>query len=719
MNGVWKVFLSMSCSGGLLILALLLGKRFWRDRVSRQWQYYIWLAAVLRLLLPFGPEVSLLGRTYQAVDRAVAQAAPLPSQRPAVNTPEEVPAPAADIERGDGNGGGPAGEAAPAAPARELWTELVQHIWLVWLAGALGLLIRKITVYQSFTRYLRSAAVPVSDRELLDRLAGAMERAGVRGPVELCVCPLVSSPLLAGFFHPCIVLPSGELSERDLRYTLLHELIHYKRRDIFYKWLVQVTVCLHWFDPLVYLMEREIARACEFSCDEAVLARMGSGCARDYGETLLNAMAAVGKHGEYPGAVTLSENKQVLKERLGAIMNFQRKSAAVRLLTGALTLCVILGAAFVGVYPAAAAFGWPSGKPPVYGGQNAAQAGTGAQEGVDCASRAERYYAADSLPLFEITFPRLDESTQKAWLTRLYAEGDAAFFSVAVRGLGAESPLPAAFAEKAYDDGETALFSTLADRMDEAELGRWLDRALEDGKWAFQSMLFDRLDKSGGFEDRKDEGEKEWEAAQAAAYGAVGVTMDGKRYYYQGQLVNIFLDIRADNSFYTLSMDPAGTVNVRILRDAENKITGAVRMTGAEVTALLEDMSDDEDRRESAGGEVWHPRVIPVNYETVAKGEIIWLGEYTISEGDRIQYDVFAKTGEGLQVGFVKPGDTDLNTVYYSVKNLRQRGEALECTAAFTVKPPVEPGTYRLFLWAVDGALENVRGGVSIGYAVK
>ena len=66
MNAVLKIFLSMSVSGGLLILALLFGKRFLKDKISRQWQYYIWLVVILRLLLPFGPEVNLLGKTYQA-----------------------------------------------------------------------------------------------------------------------------------------------------------------------------------------------------------------------------------------------------------------------------------------------------------------------------------------------------------------------------------------------------------------------------------------------------------------------------------------------------------------------------------------------------------------------------------------------------------------------------------------------------------------------------
>ncbi len=84
--------------------------------------------------------------------------------------------------------------------------------------------------------------------------------------------------------------------------------------------------------------------------------------------------------------------------------------------------------------------------------------------------------------------------------------------------------------------------------------------------------------------------------AQTAEYRAVGVTMDGKDYYYQGQLVNIFLDIRPNKSVYTLNMNPKGTVNIKIVRDAENKITGVSYMTEAEVTELLEDMSDPDDK---------------------------------------------------------------------------------------------------------------------------
>ena len=859
MNAALKIFLSMSFSGSLLILALLLGKRFLKDKISRQWQYYIWLIVLLRLLLPFGPEVSLMGKAYQAVDQAISQTVPLPPQQ---NAPGDNLAPAVGAEQHNEPVNSPADDITTAHQFQDIGVLLINHIWLVWLVAALGFLIRKITIYQGFVRYIKAGLTPVSDIQRLNELSIVAEQLGIKKPIELCVNPLVSSPLLIGFFHPCVVLPSADIPEKDFRYIVLHELTHYKRRDMFYKWLVQITVCLHWFNPLVHLMSREITKACEFSCDEAVLAKMGSSNAQDYGKTLLDAMVAVGRYKENLGAVTLSENKELLKERLGAIMKFKKKSKAIQLLTGMLTLCIVFSAAFVGIYPTAAAADVPNSinteksVPPLFdnsqtadnssemetldfkgtsyylvyneaqlraigtgkygmnlnymqqadislsagdwvpigtwddpftgtyngngfeitgltmtdpdakiiglfgvaknahiynitlrdydiasAGKNAANKSVGAVLAIgqgsrsydnfvypkeaavsikDNSSEIERYYKADSLPLFEITFSRLDENAQRTWLEKLYAESDFAFFSVAVRGLGSNSPLLADFTEKAYSDEEMAFFSTLTDRMDEAELELWLDRALEDGNWAFQSMLYNKLNRGEEFDELKEKQEKEWAEAQAAEYQAVGVTMDGKDYYYQGQLVNIFLDIRPNKSVYTLNMNPKGTVNIKIVRDSDNAITSVAYMSEAEVTELLEDMSDnDDDWQESVRGKVWHPQVIPVNLETMTNGEIVWLGEYTLSDGDRIWYDVSAETGNGLQVGFVKPGDTHLNTTYYSVKNLRQEDETLECTASFTVKPPVKPGTYKLFLRATDGVLGNVTGSISIGFAAK
>ena len=193
----------------------------------------------------------------------------------------------------------------------------------IWLIVAVGLLIRKVTIYQSFIKYIKAGRVEISDMALWEQVGRLIEQTGVRGAVGLYTNSLISSPLLIGFFRPCIMLPSAELPDSDLQYTILHELTHYKRRDMFYKWLVQISICLHWFNPLVYLMGREINRACEFSCDEAVIKSLDKDGRRAYGDTLLNAVNLGGTYKDSLASMTLNRSAELLKERLDAIMHYR------------------------------------------------------------------------------------------------------------------------------------------------------------------------------------------------------------------------------------------------------------------------------------------------------------------------------------------------------------------------------------------------------------
>ena len=105
----------------------------------------------------------------------------------------------------------------------------------------------------------------------------------------------------------------------------------------------------------------------------------------------------------------------------------------------------------------------------------------------------------------------------------------------------------------------------------------------EDWDWDWEDEKWEAWD---------EEWEKEQEARQIAEYQSVGVTMDGKDYWYQGQLVNIFLDQRPDKSVYTLNNNPAGTVNIKILRNQHGEITGAAYLTDAETVELGEMFED-------------------------------------------------------------------------------------------------------------------------------
>ena len=190
--------------------------------------------------------------------------------------------------------------------------------------------------------------------------------------------------------------------------------------------------------------------------------------------------------------------------------------------------------------------------------------------------------------MFQIAFSNLDEEAQNAWLDKIYADGKIAFFSVSIGELNADSPFTTKFAEKFYEDDAIGFFSVLADNMTKETLESWLDKALKDGKTSFQVMLLDEL----GMDDELDALEKEWAEKQLKEYQSFGVTKKGKNYYYEEQLVNIFLDKRPDSSYYTLSINPNGTLNIRIARNTDGEITGVFYMTEKEAAELLGKMTD-------------------------------------------------------------------------------------------------------------------------------
>ena len=344
MNEILKIVLSLSLSGSLLILVLLLCRPLYKNQISRCWQYYIWLVVIARLLVPFTPPTSPVGTLFDQVDRLIVQADTTSGQIIAT-------APADDAVTKDVTDSKSRETDATSMPQR-FFSVLIQNLLLVWLVVALILIIRKITIYQDFVKYIRAGRTEVSDTEILDRLALIGAQSGVKKPVELYTNSFISSPLLLGFFRPCIVLPSANLEPIDLEYTLLHELKHYKHRDMFYKWLVQLVICLHWFNPLAYVMGREVGRACELACDEAVIKALDLQGRRAYGDTLLKAIGFGGSYKDALASVSLNENSELLKERLGAIMKYKKKSKATIVITSVLTILFTIGAISIGAYAA-------------------------------------------------------------------------------------------------------------------------------------------------------------------------------------------------------------------------------------------------------------------------------------------------------------------------------------------------------------------------------
>lgn len=341
-----KVLVSLSLSGTLLFLLILTLKQGYQNRVRKRWQYYILFAVVLRFLVPFAPNTTLVGLLFEVAENTMERTAQSKAQEiGAYDTKKTNYAVTEDI-RSVANGD--FADLDNKITHRPI--DIGRYLFFTWLVIALILLVRKITVYQSFLRYIKAGNHAVSDIEMLNRLSDCEERLHIKQTVELCQNPFVGSPMVVGFFHPCILLPMQVAGAEEISYIFTHELIHMKRWDLVYKWLVQIVVCVHWFNPFVYLLEKEVDRACELSCDEAVLTFWGDSAKRAYGDTLLLFLQTKDDYKNPFASVTLTEGAEQLKERLGAIMHFKKKSKRVTAMAVVLTVIICVCFQTLGVY---------------------------------------------------------------------------------------------------------------------------------------------------------------------------------------------------------------------------------------------------------------------------------------------------------------------------------------------------------------------------------
>ena len=358
MHEFMKILLSLSVSGTLLLLLILGLKPLYKGKFSKRWQYYIWIIAALRFLLPFTPDNAVVGNLFEKFDTAAIVNE--------ITASPNIPAQANDNEAKQAHV--QAQEQAQAQVQENAQTQALENenmtasaitrnpqsvylgLFFVWLAMALILFVRKITVYQGFIHYIKAGNTDVSDIKILNLLSDCEEKLNIKTRVELSCNPLIASPMLIGFFRPRIVLPDCKSEDKELPYIFAHELIHYRQRDMFYKWLMQIVACAHWFNPFAYLLEKEMNKSCELACDEEVMHMLDDKARGEYGDTLIASLKSNNIYKNSLASVTLTESAEQLKERLGAIMNFRKKTKLITTISIMAAVLLAVGGFSIGAY---------------------------------------------------------------------------------------------------------------------------------------------------------------------------------------------------------------------------------------------------------------------------------------------------------------------------------------------------------------------------------
>lgn len=317
----FQTFLVLSVAGSLLGGILLALKKWTGKHFSPTWQYVLWVGVLLVMVVPISVKVPALVQPTlekQTVQTALPTAAEL--------TVTEQPEPVDTIEE-------PVGEILPfteetALPPIPWWDVLA----VIWVLGALGSLGYRLTGYFRFSRYIRRTGKP-------------MELAGVPKRLRVCKTSAAVSPMVMGIFRPTLILPETALTESRLPYVLRHELVHYRRGDIFWRWVAVLATSIHWFNPVVYVAAAQMQEACEISCDWCVVRSMEQAKRNDYMRVILELLAEAMAKKQILTTQMASEKKQ-LQRRFTMIRN-QKPVGMKKLLLSVCVGTALLGAAWL------------------------------------------------------------------------------------------------------------------------------------------------------------------------------------------------------------------------------------------------------------------------------------------------------------------------------------------------------------------------------------
>lgn len=219
-------------------------------------------------------------------------------------------------------------------------------IFIIWLLGmgcavflTLSVLIRTLK-----TRQCALPVTKVSNPRLWQIHKECINKLNIRRTLPLYTACGIDSPLSCGLICPAILLPQDMdlyMDDDDIRYILLHEIQHYKNRDM----IINICICLfriiYWFNPLILFIFRKIQTDREIACDSAVIRQIGTQHRFDYGCTILKYAGRIHRGVSFSAASGLGGRNAQLKQRLSQIAEYSSQSRPKKLWS--ISVLILLG----------------------------------------------------------------------------------------------------------------------------------------------------------------------------------------------------------------------------------------------------------------------------------------------------------------------------------------------------------------------------------------
>ena len=271
MSELFETVLILSLFGFGITAILLCLKPITTKNFPAKWQYYVWIAVLLTMVIP----------TYKLIPARQVQR---------IQYMTRIETPSTEIEVSEVPEQTPEGPVATPITEREInvakdvKVKVLDLLTIIWICGTVIFLIVVLISYMIYILRRRKKAISMEGNSVLIE---AKRELKIRRKIRVRMSPDVGSPMLVGVFFPVVYMPCKEIPHDKMMLVFLHELTHYKRKDLIIKWFALFVNAVHWFNPLSYLISSNLSEACEVSCDMEVTKNMNDEEQKLYMKTIL------------------------------------------------------------------------------------------------------------------------------------------------------------------------------------------------------------------------------------------------------------------------------------------------------------------------------------------------------------------------------------------------------------------------------------------------
>ena len=282
----------------ILILFILILKKTWLKKYSKNLNYYICLFVIIRFIIPLEIPIKY---TFSEENRI-----------------SEINDMVISIQNG-------------------IDFDTYFYIAVFYLIGVMILSIYSIFTYLRYKRLIKKLSYDV-DENFIAVFNKVKKEMNINKNIVVRYCNYIKSPCLIGIFKPCILIPQVEYSNKEISRIMRHELTHYKYKDNLIKLICFLIRIVYWFNPLIYLLIGVVENDCELACDQRVIKNKTFEEKKEYGLTITSSVKysiSLKEKFEKAYFIGFSDSK-ILKKRLENLFVKKLKSgyfAAILILT--------------------------------------------------------------------------------------------------------------------------------------------------------------------------------------------------------------------------------------------------------------------------------------------------------------------------------------------------------------------------------------------------